>query len=87
MTVSLPPLSLLIHSWPVEADVGEPVGVGAGRGPEDHGAAGFVESDQLVGAGRGDEYPVQAGDDDHAVHAGQAGGDAHDSSSGGVDLQ
>src|SRR5205809_617241 len=50
-------------------------------------AAGFVERDELVGAGGGDEYPVQAGHDDHAVHAGKAGGDAHDSSSGGVDLQ
>ena len=72
---------------PGRGDVGEPVGVVPGRGPVEHGAAGFVERDELVGAGRGGEYPVQAGHDDHAVHGRQPGGDAHDASTGGVDLQ
>ncbi len=52
--------------------VGQPVGVVAGGAPVQDGARGLVESHHLVGVGGGGVHPVQGGDDQHAVDAGQA---------------
>ena len=53
--------------------VGQPVGIGVGRGAKHYLAGVFVDGDQLVAAGRGDVHAILIGNHDYSVYVRQIG--------------